>query len=68
MENPLYSGQSIAVSRWVVGTVLLAVCQGVFFFFFLSIGASCLGTGVILWPPPLLLFFYPPPFSLKLHN
>lgn len=34
MENPLYSGQSIAVSRWVVGTVLLAVCQWVFFFFF----------------------------------
>lgn len=66
MENPLYSGQSIAVSRWVVGTVLLAVCQWVFFFF-LSIVASCLGTGVILWPPPLL-FFYPPPFSLKLHN
>lgn len=46
-----------AASRWVVGTVLLAVCQWVVCFFFLSILASCLGTSVILWPPPT------PPFS-----
>ena len=68
MENPLYPGQSIAASRWVVGAVLLArLPMGAFALFFEYCGQLPWNLSHSLAATNPFSFFNAPPFRLKLQ-